>query len=260
MENPLVAIASLASANRLKQSAVSAGWTAGFRQANDVQLSVINSRSTWVALLGRGAASSCWNRRARACSAANSAAGALPEGSYLHPEVSPDGSKILFAYCRVEKAPTTWNEHGDHYYHIYEVHADGSNLRQLTDGPFNDFSPKYLPNGQIIFVSTRRGGWHRCGGQPGEGCENHTLAVMNADGSEPHTISYHETQEWDPAVLDDGRVIFTRWDYVDRHAVHYEQLFTVRPDGSAAGQLLRQQHAQSRRHLGSPSGAGVDAA
>lgn len=161
------------------------------------------------------------------------AAGALPMGSYLHPEVSPDGDKILFAYCRVEKAPLSWNEHADHHYHIYEMCADGSNLRQLTVGPYNDFSPKYLPNGRIIFISTRRGGWHRCGGQPGEGCENHTLAVMNADGSEPHTISFHETQEWDPSVLEDGRVIFTRWDYVDRHAVHYEQLFTIRPDGSA---------------------------
>lgn len=160
------------------------------------------------------------------------AAGALPEGSYLHPEVSPDGRRVLFAYCQVDKTPASWNEHGDHFYHIYEVAADGSDLRQLTDGPYNDFSPKYLPNGQIIFVSTRRGGWHRCGGQPGEGCENHTLAVMNADGSQPRTVSFHETQEWDPAVLDDGRVIFTRWDYVDRHAVHYEQLFTVRPDGS----------------------------
>ena len=76
-----------------------------------------------------------------------------------------------------------------------------------------------------------RGGWHRCGGSPGQGCENFTLALANRDGSEPHTISYHETQEWDPAVLNDGRVLFTRWDYVDRHAVFYQQLFTVMPDG-----------------------------
>ena len=45
-------------------------------------------------------------------------------------------------------------------------------------------------------------------------------------------ISFHETHEWDPAVLNDGRVIYTRWDYVDRHAVHYQQLWSVRPDGS----------------------------
>jgi mono/diheme cytochrome c family protein len=44
--------------------------------------------------------------------------------------------------------------------------------------------------------------------------------------------SYHETHEWDPAVLNDGRIVYTRWDYVDRHAVYYQQLWTMRPDGS----------------------------
>jgi hypothetical protein len=56
---------------------------------------------------------------------------------------------------------------------------------------------------------------------------------MARDGSGIHTISYHETQEWDPAVLNDGRLIYTRWDYVDRNAVHYQQLWTTRPDGSS---------------------------
>jgi len=114
------------------------------------------------------------------------------------------------------------------------VTADGSQLRQLTDGPYDDFSPRYLPDGRIVFISTRRGGWHRCGGRPGQGCENHTLALVNGDGSNPHPISFHETQEWDPAVLHDGRIIYTRWDYVDRHAVYYEQLWSTRPDGSGA--------------------------
>ena len=58
------------------------------------------------------------------------------------------------------------------------------------------------------------------------------MAIANADGSDPHVISFHETHEWDPAVLNDGRIIYTRWDYVDRHAVHYQQLWSVRPDGS----------------------------
>jgi hypothetical protein len=57
--------------------------------------------------------------------------------------------------------------------------------------------------------------------------------MAEADGSNPHPVSYHETQEWDPAVLSDGRIIYTRWDYVDRHAVFYEQLWTVRTDGTA---------------------------
>ncbi len=158
------------------------------------------------------------------------AAGALPEGSYQHPEVSYDGRRVLFSYCQVDSAPkdTIQGEHG-RYYHLYEMAADGAGLRQLTDGAFDDFSPRILPNGQFVFISTRRLGWHRCG-YPG--CENYTLTLAEADGSKPRTISCHETQEWDPAVLDDGRIIYTRWDYVDRAAVHYEQLWSVLPDGS----------------------------
>jgi hypothetical protein len=158
------------------------------------------------------------------------AAGALPEGSYQHPEVSFDGRRVLFAFCKADTAPENSIEgHHGRYYHLYEMAADGTDLRQLTDGPFNDFAPRYLPNGQIVFISTRRGGWHRCGAP---GCENYTLALCNADGSAARAISCHETQEWDPAVLDDGRIIYTRWDYVDRHAVFYEQLWAVHPDGS----------------------------
>jgi hypothetical protein len=107
--------------------------------------------------------------------------------------------------------------------------VDGSGLRQLTDGPYDDFAPRYLPDGRILFVSTRRGGWHRCGNP---GCETYTLTVANADGSDPYPLSFHETQEWDPAVLSDGRIIYTRWDYVDRHPVFYEHLWTVWPDGT----------------------------
>ncbi len=157
------------------------------------------------------------------------AAGALPLGSYQHPEVAFDGRRMLFSYCHVEKTPADREVHLDHHYHLYEMGADGSGLRRLTDGPYDDFSPRYLPNGRILFVSTRRGGFHRCGRGP---CPVYTLAIAEPDGSNPRPISYHETHEWDPAVLSDGRVIYTRWDYVDRHAVYYEQLWSVRPDGS----------------------------
>ena len=131
--------------------------------------------------------------------------------------------------------------------------ADGSNLRQLTDAPFDDFSPRYLPNGKILFVSTRRGGFHRCGRGP---CPVFTLATANGDGSDPRVISFHETHEWDPAVLNDGRVIYTRWDYVDRHAVHYQQLWSVRPDGSDVRIFYGKQHLKSGGRLGSSPGAG----
>ncbi|MCX6908266.1 MAG: hypothetical protein NTY01_09510 [Verrucomicrobia bacterium] len=157
------------------------------------------------------------------------AAGALPMGSFQHADVSYDGKRVMFAFCAVDKTPPNRETHADHHYHIYEMAADGSGLRQLTDGAFDDFAPRYLPDGRIIFISSRRGGFHRCGRGP---CQTYTLALANADGSDPHPISFHETHEWDPAVLHDGRVIYTRWDYVDRNAVHYQQLWSVRPDGT----------------------------
>jgi len=168
------------------------------------------------------------------------AAGALPQGSYIQPEVTHDGQSVLAAFCAVDTPPQdTLNGDPGRYFHLYEFAADGAvqagrphhkGARQLTDGPYDDFAPRELPDGEVVFVSTRRGGWHRCGGI---GCPVYTLTRMARDGSGIRTISYHETQEWDPAVLNDGRLIYTRWDYVDRNAVHYQQLWTTRPDGSA---------------------------
>lgn len=158
-------------------------------------------------------------------------AGELPVGSYQHPDISFDGERVIFSYCEADRGPANTIEgRQGRYYHLFEARVDGGGVHQLTDGPFDDFSPKHLPDGRIVFVSTRRGGWHRCGSP---GCENYTVAIAEADGSGARPLSFHETQEWDPSVLDDGRIVYTRWDYVDRHAVHYEHLWTMRPDGSA---------------------------
>jgi len=158
----------------------------------------------------------------------------LPTGSYQHPELSYDGRRVLFAYCRLdsleEEEASGRKLNTDAHYHIYEIGIDGKGLRQITSGPFDDFSPTYLPNGKILFISTRRGGYHRCGRGP---CPVYALATVNPDGSNLKVVSRHETHEWDPAVLNDGRVIYTRWDYVDRDAVYYQQLWTAHPDGAA---------------------------
>ncbi|NLZ03389.1 MAG: hypothetical protein GXY25_22995, partial [Pirellulaceae bacterium] len=86
----------------------------------------------------------------------------LVDGAFLSPEVSFDGEEILFAFgeCR---ATETYQWGPEISYHIFRVGADGSGLAQLTDGPWNDFDPCYLPNGRIVFVSERRGGYLRCG-------------------------------------------------------------------------------------------------
>ena len=83
----------------------------------------------------------------------------------------------------------------------------------MTDGTWNDFDPCWLPNGRIAFITERRGGYLRCG----RVCPTYTLFDMAADGSDINCLSFHETNEWHPSVTHDGRIIYTRWDYVDRY-------------------------------------------
>jgi hypothetical protein len=142
-------------------------------------------------------------------------------GSFVSPDLSPDGRTILFAYveCTGEREhrhhtdPSRGHWAEGRCYHIFKVGVDGSGLQQLTDGTWNDFAPCWLPNGRIAFISERRGGYLRCG----RVCPNYTLFDMAADGNDITCLSFHETNEWDPSVTNDGRIIYTRWDYVDRY-------------------------------------------
>lgn len=142
-------------------------------------------------------------------------------GSFLSPDLGYDAKTILFAYVenqgdtrhRHHTDPTQGHWHEGRCYHIFKVNIDGTNLEQLTDGTWNDFDPCFLPNGRIAFISERRGGYLRCG----RVCPTYTLYDMAADGSDITCLSFHETNEWHPSVTHDGRIVYTRWDYVDRH-------------------------------------------
>jgi len=142
-------------------------------------------------------------------------------GCFLSPDLSYDAKQILFAFVECKGRPTH-ESHTDaskgHWdpgwaWHVFKVNADGTGLEQLTDGTFNDFDPCWLPNGRTAFISERRGGYLRCG----RVCPTYTLYDMAADGSDMRCLSPHETNEWHPSVTHDGRIIYTRWDYVDRH-------------------------------------------
>ena len=166
----------------------------------------------------------------------------LPAGSFLNPELSPDATKVLFSYSPVGSGHDSAYSGGTpqpcsytrmpvevtNVYSIYEAPLAGGPARRLTSDGFDDLFPIYLPGGDVVFSSARRGGYHRCGGGP---CPVFTLARMGPNGENPHSISFHETHEWTPALLPDGRLLYTRWDYVDRNAVLYQQLWTARPDG-----------------------------
>jgi hypothetical protein len=97
----------------------------------------------------------------------------------------------------------------------------------LTDGPWDDFDPCYLPNGRIVFVTERRGGYLRCGRH----CPVYTMFSMEPDGSDIICLSFHETHEWHPSVNNDGMIVYTRWDYVDRDTNIAHHIWTCYPDG-----------------------------
>ncbi|OHB79443.1 MAG: hypothetical protein A2V98_11930, partial [Planctomycetes bacterium RBG_16_64_12] len=144
----------------------------------------------------------------------------LEGGSFLSPDLSFDARQIAFAYVecqgdtdhRYHTDPSRGHWHEGRCYHVFKVNLDGSGLEQLTDGTWNDFDPCWLPNGRIAFITERRGGYLRCG----RVCPTYTLFDMDAHGSDIRCLSYHETNEWHPSVTLDGRIIYTRWDYVDR--------------------------------------------
>lgn len=150
----------------------------------------------------------------------------LGPGGYLAPDVSWDGSAIAFAYTRGKPEIRKWND--DTVYHIFTCAADGSSLRQLTTGCSNDLDPCWLPNGRMAFISERRGGFGRCHGRP---VPTFTLHSMFPDGSDIVQLSPHETNEWHPSVDNDGMILYTRWDYVDRGFSQAHHLWRTTPDG-----------------------------
>ena len=157
----------------------------------------------------------------------------MPVGAYQHLEVGYDADRLLFAFCPCDAPPADrTKEVPGRFYNLFAVDPEGTTLRRLTHGDFDDFAPRELPDGGLVFSSTRRGGWHRCGGGPNNGCRTYVLTVSGPQGENPQPISRHETNEWDAAVLQDGRLVYTRWDYVDRNAVHYQHLWSSRPDGT----------------------------
>ncbi|MCL2709376.1 MAG: hypothetical protein FWE95_00715, partial [Planctomycetaceae bacterium] len=145
----------------------------------------------------------------------------LNTGAFLSPNLNYEADRIAFAYVEctgsaahrhhTDPSQGHWDE--GRAYHIFTVNIDGSDLRQITDGTWNDFDPCWLPNGRIVFISERRGGYLRCG----RVCPTYTLFDMYPDGSFMRCLSYHETNEWNPSVTNDGRILYTRWDYPDRH-------------------------------------------
>ncbi len=163
--------------------------------------------------------------------------GRLPRGNYTTLALSYDARTIYFAFAERASEKPDYYSSQRRCFHIYAMDADGANLRRLTDGPNDDFDPCPLPDGSVAFMSTRRGGFGRCH-NPWEPLPSYTLHRMDASGGAVQTLSFHETNEWHPSVLADGRIAYCRWDYVDRSAANYHGLWASNPDGTNPSTLF----------------------
>jgi len=178
----------------------------------------------------------------------------LDGGIFTRFDLSFDARKVVFGYKRKDQP-----------FRIYEIDIDPSggtmvpgSLRQLTfDGDedarviaetaglygggakshgfsFDDMDPCYLPNGKIMFSSTRSMRNVFC--NPSVVA---TLYLIDGDGGNMRCLSGGPLSEMDPCMLEDGRVIFTRWEYVDKGLGNGQSLWAVRPDGSGIEHIYK---------------------
>ena len=138
-------------------------------------------------------------------------------GGIRDPQVHYEGRKILFSY----RKGATEN------YHLYEINLDGTGLKQLTGGSYDDIEPTYVPDGGIIFVSSRCKRWVNCWLT-----QVAVLHRCDPDGQNIRALSSNNEHDNTPWPLHDGRILYTRWEYVDRSQVHFHHLWAANPDGT----------------------------
>ena len=91
----------------------------------------------------------------------------------------------------------------------------------------DQYDPCWLPDGRIVYISDERNAQERCGGRLPSGA----LFSVKADGSDPVQLSWHETNERYPSVDNEGRLVYSRWDYVDRGLSSAHNMWICYPDG-----------------------------
>ncbi len=174
----------------------------------------------------------------------------LSNGIYRHCDVSYDGKKVLFDF---KKSLMTG-------YRIYEANIATGALKQLTfpqanedslvnvyknsgtQGPniyhhgTDDIDPCYLPDGGVAFASTRCQIGTPCDGPDAFSSTN--IYRMNGDGSAMTPLSSHGmASETGPAVLPDGRIIYSRWEYVDKGGSCVKGLWAMFPNGAGSSEI-----------------------
>ena len=180
-------------------------------------------------------------------------------GNFLRPDLHFDAERLVVAYARYDQAVGDVKNKlqkarlpEDAFYQIYEIALDGSSARRLTHGRYDDFDARYLPNGDILFLSTRKGSfvqtsqantlstlradlpdsYVRCGGDQFRPVPVYTLHAIDRQGGNLRALSAFETFEYTPSVAADGRILYCRWDYIDRFNGHFFSLWSSNQDGT----------------------------
>jgi len=160
---------------------------------------------------------------------------ASPEGMIIDCDLSFDGRQVVFSWKRgggrmlrpnqmLEEVDRTVSQNN---YQVYRVNIDGTGLVQLTTGQHNNLNACWLPDGGIAFLSDRKPAYAYC-----FVTTSPVLYRMDGDGSNQRRLSSNYLMDFTPAVLGDGRIIYTRWEYVDKAACPIQSLWSINPDGT----------------------------
>src|SRR5215475_7729680 len=160
-------------------------------------------------------------------------------------DTSADGKRVIFAM----RGPLTQNQKTKDppSWRIYEYVIASDTLHPVInpatdpDPPtVNDVSPHYLPDGRIVFSSTRQTqsqgillDEHKPQFQAQDEARKEpafVLEVMNADGTDVHQVSFNQSHDRDATVLANGRVLWTRWD--NAPGKDAMSLYSANPDGT----------------------------
>jgi len=147
-----------------------------------------------------------------------------PKGVIRDPDVSYDGKRVLFAWKKSDRMDD---------YHLYEMDLASRKIKQLTTGlGFADYEACYLPDGNILFNSTRCVQIVDCWWT-----EVSNLYICDGEGKHMRRVGFDQVHSNYPQVLADGRVIYTRWDYNDRGQLFPQPLFQMNIDGTGQTEL-----------------------
>jgi len=168
-------------------------------------------------------------------------------------EIAYDGSTLLFAMRGPVDLGLALDDPGQPTWNIWEYSFETGVLRRviasdLTAEIGHDIGPKYLPDGRIIFSSTRQLRSNAVlldEGKPQFPAEDEdqnepafVLHVMNSDGTSIEQVSYNQSHDFDASVLSNGQVVFSRWDHAARN--NAVNIYRMNPDGSQMEMLYGQ--------------------